>query len=309
MASKKEKLGIDILKEYRRIMVNEFNTVDRMPCNIPGQDTKNLKIIEAGEISNICHRLSQIAESSFVPRSYVSAYGIDEAEIANESVSAHTNLMIAIISEALYYYYGPNFGDPESQWSRTADGYTLKEIIEAAREHDLPENVFGDIPDNGERDNAAKDREEDDYFFRYTRSFAKNQTKFGDNTLSLLLEMRNPYSPTGRLLYLADKTAALLITLQYNVVNRPPTMKIDNPSATARDIKEMELCDDVLEGGRRKASEMWAIDFFKMRDIVRQDDCGFFTAIIVMRTLEVNGTWYSWREADYKKITSLVCPG
>ena len=299
MAKTIDSFGIDILKEYREIMKKELSSVKRLPCNIPGQNTKDLKIIEAGEISNICHRLSEIAESSFVPRSYVSAYGIDKAEITNESVSAHTNLVIALVTEALYYYYGPDFGDPESNWSRTIDGYTLKEIIEAAREHDLPENISGDIPDNGERDNAAKDREEDIYYFNYTRSFAKSQTKFANNVLSLLMEMRNPHSPTGRLLYLADKTAALLITLQYNVVNRPPTMKLDNPSATSRDIKEMQLCDDVSSDGRRKASEMWAIDFFEMREIVRQDDCGFFTAIIVMRTLEVNGKWYSWRETNY----------
>ena len=287
--------GIDILKEYRRIMVEEFKLVKRFPPLIQKKDTG---IIEAGEITNLCFRLSEIAESSFVPRSYVSAYGINHEEVTNESVGAHTNLVIALVEEALYYYYGPDFGNPEGKWTRTIDGYTVREITEAARQHDLAENVFGDIPDNGDRDNAAKDREEDDYFYRYSRTFPKKRTKFTDNVFSLLMQMRNPHSPTGRLLYLADKTAALFITLQYDTNNISPRMEKSNPKATSRDKAEMNLCDYV-EQNKCKASEMWAIDYFKMRKICEQDDYGFFTAIIVMRTLEVNGKWYSWREADY----------
>lgn len=293
--AKKKATSVEIMSEYRRIMIEEFKLVKRFP---PLIEKDNPGIIAATDISNVTHRLSQIAESSFVPRSYVSAYGINHDEVTNESVGAHTNLVIALTEEALSYYYGSDFGNPEGKYTRTIDGYTAREVTEAARQHDLAENVFGDIPDNGDRDNAAKDREEDDYFYRYSRTFPKDRTKFTDNVFSLLMQMRNPYSPTGRLLYLADKTAALFITLQYDTNNISPQMDKNNPDATGRDKTEMELCDYV-EQGKCKASEMWAIDYFKMREICKQDDYGFFTAILVMRTLEVNGKWYSWREADY----------
>lgn len=298
MKEVKEKIQtIDILKEYRRIMTEEIKLINRYPT-FTGIEKKDLDIISATRIQSAAWRLAQIAESSFVPRSYIHYYGISEEPLTNESVSAHTNLVLALVEEALDYYYGANFGDPGSKWPRTIDGYTRREILEAARLHDLPENASGDIPDNGNRDNAAKDREEANYFFDYTRSYPKDKTKFADNVMSLLLQMRNQHSPTGRLLYMADKTAALLITLQYDEVSLPPTMEFDNPAASERDKKEMALCD-YKDGGRSRASEMWAIDFFKMRRISDQDDFGFFTAIIVMRTLEVNGKWYDWREKDY----------
>ena len=299
--NKDDKKEFDKLKEYRRIMVEELKIINRYPSYIP--ERKDLGIIKADEIESATWRLSEIAEASFIPRSYVAYYGISDEKYANESDGAHTNLVLALINEALDYYYGSDFGEPGSKWPRTIDGYTRREIVEAARLHDLPENIYGDIPDNGERDNVGKDREEADYFYKYTRSYAKYKTKFADNVMSLLLQMRNPHSPTGRLLYMADKTAALLITLQYDVNNVPPLMDIDNPKATCRDKTEMQLCD-YKENNKCRASEMWAIDFFKMRDICNQDEFGFFTAILVMRTLEINGKWYSWREKDYEKDPS-----
>ena len=296
MKEKKEHT-VDILKEYRRIMVEELKIINRYPThNLVKKE--DLNIIGAAEIESATWRLSQIAESSFVPRSYIHYYGLSEDPLTNESVSAHTNLVLALVEEALDYYYGKDFGEPGSKWARTIDGYTRREIMEAARMHDLPENVSGDVPDNGNRDNEAKDREEAEFYYNYTRSYTRGKTKFGDNVLSLLLQMRNPNSPTGRLLYMADKTAALLITLQYDEVSLPPTMDYNNPLASERDKKEMELCD-YKENDKYRASEMWAIDYFKMRRISDQDDYGFFTAIVVMRTLEVNGKWYSWREKDY----------
>ena len=62
----------------------------------------------------------------------------------------------------------------------------------------------------------------------------------------------------------------------------------------------MEICGP-HKSGFYKASEMWTIDHLKIRELIRLDDDGFFTALIVMYTLMVNGKWYSWREKDYRK--------
>jgi hypothetical protein len=45
---------------------------------------------------------------------------------------------------------------------------------------------------------------------------------------------------------------------------------------------------------------MWAIDYFKMRELEQYDDTGYFTALIVAYTLAVNGHWYIWRDHDYR---------
>ena len=39
--------------------------------------------------------------------------------------------------------------------------------------------------------------------------------------------------------------------------------------------------------------------YLQMRKLVQYDDTGFFTALIVMYTLQIHNYWYSWREADY----------
>ena len=106
-------------------------------------------------------------------------------------------------------------------------------------------------------------------------------------------------SMTGKMIFLSDKLAALFITLCLDDLGKSPMMALDSFYASKRDKGEMLMCDHSFKG-RHKASEMWAIDFFKMRKIVDLDDTFFFTAMIVMATLIVNGRWYNWREADYQ---------
>ena len=60
----------------------------------------------------------------------------------------------------------------------------------------------------------------------------------------------------------------------------------------------MRICER-LDGNYRRASEMWTIDYLKLRRRIQFDDSGFFTSILVMYTLMVNKTWYNWRERDY----------
>lgn len=60
----------------------------------------------------------------------------------------------------------------------------------------------------------------------------------------------------------------------------------------------MKMCERVTDYAY-KASEMWTIDYLKIRKIVDLDTSFFFTAIVVMATLLVNKKWYDWREKDY----------
>lgn len=252
------------------------------------------------EIYYMVWRLMEIAKSEFISRSYNSSYGLYQDKFVFESVAAHTNLMLGIVTHALDFYYGVGFGEPNVGMNVTPDGYSYRDIIEAIHLHDLPENESGDIPDNGVRDEERKNRQEFDYCYKFINTYPSDDGRFRYNALNLLKNMQEKDSITGKMLFLSDKLAALFITLCLDDLGKSPMMSINSFYASERDKEEMLLCDYSCDG-RHKASEMWALDFFKMRKIVEYDDTFFFTAIIVMATLAVNGRWYNWRESEYKK--------
>ncbi|MDO4508274.1 MAG: HD domain-containing protein [Candidatus Saccharibacteria bacterium] len=277
--------------EYRRIMENELR--------LSGRKALGVAIPESKEVYDAAWRIMEVAKSSFLQRSYIARYGIGTETEANESVGSHTNLVLALVDMALAYEYGPDFGFARSGWPTTMDGYSYREIMEVVRIHDLPENVMGDIPDDGARDDAAKAAVEEEYVKEYTRRYTFRERDFKKQVQMLFQNMENRSTPTGRLLFAADKTAALIITLTYDMVGKSPLMAINDKDATERDKAEMAICDFKTEDGKCKASEMWAIDHFQIRNNADFDDSGFFRALAVMYTLMVNGRWYDWREKDY----------
>ena len=206
--------------------------------------------------------------------------------------------MSAMVDRAIEAYYGADFGEPDGAHPRTADGWSHKEIIEAIRNHDLPENITGDLPDNSSRNEAAKTAAENAYYKEFIAKYPHDQQHFAARAIELIEHMGRCDTPTGRLLKVADKCSAIFITLTYNSVGRTPMMHLYDPKASQRDIEEMRECDYVQDGFR-KASEMWTLDHFTKRKTILYDDTGFFTAIIVMYTLMVEGKWYSWRERTY----------
>ena len=244
-------------------------------------------------------RIFEVIKSSLVPRSYLLRYNLYSGKRAYESVGAHANTVAAIMSNALDYCYGCDFGDRSGDKLYTVDGYSYRDIMEAIRLHDLAENEIGDIPDNGDRDDEEKNQQEMRYFEKYMATYPEKSNIFKNSVLRLMRDFQYQSSPTGALLYLADKTAALFVTLCLDFIGQPPLMAKDSPYASSRDIQEMELCDYCVEDKFYKASEMWAIDYFKMRSIIKFDETTFYTRLIVMATLMVNGKWYTWREKDY----------
>ena len=275
----------EIVREYYRIMYEE---------NRLKSDTIPLTNLEAEKIYRYVNRLIEVAKSSLVIRSYIEKYNLNNSPVAFESVSAHTNLVMAIADLALTnsFYF--------SEFIPIENDYSYREIMEAIRLHDLPENDIGDIPDNGNFDSQKKTAMEQDYYEKFFKNYKDEDeyTQFITNVKALLVSMEKKDSPAGCLIYLADKIAAIFMTLFYDSVGYPTVMNVNQKDTSERDRREMALCD-WREDGFCRASEMWTLDFFRMRKTCQFDHSGFFTAIIVMYTLIVNGKWYSWRERDY----------
>ncbi len=268
-------------REYIRIMFGEASL------------TKNPWIVpSANEMLGIAYHIAEIAKSSLVLRSYNSIYGLTKNDMSYESVGAHTNLMAALVDRAISFYY-------EDDKSLAETGYTYREIMEAVRLHDLPENVYGDIPDNDSSDRSNKQENEKQYLKAFSTGYMPHEKQFKDNVTQLLQEMEEKSSPIGKLLYCADKAAAIIITLQYDENGTPPIIKKNKRTCSKRDLIEMSLCDEKANN-RYYASEMWTIDWLKARKLIDYDTKGFFTGIIIMRTLQVKKRWYSWREKDYR---------
>lgn len=281
-----------IFEEYRRIMVEEFKLIP---------DAFHHRFIlskSSQDIHKTVLHLREVALSSMVQRSYISHYGLEEKGPEFESVSAHTRLFAELVDQAL----AATVNDP-SQIEPTF-GYSYREIMKAIWRHDLPENFIGDIPDNGdENDPRRNDKHtlEQIWHNAYAENSPSWDVDIDQKVNQLLREMEDLSSPAGALLKVADKTAATFMTLTYDSEKKHPLMHIDDPAASKRDRLEMAMCDYEMNGFRR-ASEMWTIDHFHVRKFTEHDDTGFFTAVIVMYTLVVNGRWYNWRNNDYLHI-------
>ena len=293
-----------LINQYKKILRQEFALKNAL--NTPYSITnESVFLNSASAVENTVSQIAEFAKSALLPRSYIERYGLSNDKTAYESVGAHTNLVSAIADKALSYYYCPDFGVPGSEWPCTIDEYSYREIMEAIRIHDLPENEIGDWPDNGSTDLKTKAKFEHDYMDYFASKYPLYRGNINKRAVELFYAMNDPNHTTGRLLHLADKTAALIITLQYDSAGHPPLIKANDPALSERDCKEAMMCDWHDDEGHRKASEMWAIDFFHIRKFNELDDIGFFTALIVMYTLMVNKRWYDWREKDYEDILGL----
>ncbi len=275
---------------FRRIVVEEAR---RREPNIPPE----CGIFTDPHVARqIVYYLYEVAKSSFVIRGYNPKYGISEPNAqAYESVGAHTNLVLAITDCALRYIYDGSIPN------ETEGGFTYQDIMETIRIHDLPENKIGDICDDGSHDEAQKHQDEEQYLAEFNKNYPIWAHSLGANARTLFGEMRpDTKSPTGLLLFLADKTAALLVALLLDdTSDSPPMLSKNDPNASERDRAELELCDSLFDGEFGLMSEMWTVDFFNIRNFAKRDHSGFFTAIIVMATLLIHGRWYNWRENDY----------
>lgn len=248
-------------------------------------------------------QLLEIARSSTIPRVFLKDYGLCAEERTHESVGSHTNLFKTLFARALddFEYCTStldNTGNTKKIIIDEIDQYSREEMYEAITLHDLPENVYGDWPDNDSCDLYLKHQQETSYFTDFAKLYMRKGPDFGKHVLELLQAMDNRNSLIGQLLYLADKTSAIITALSYDSFGKSPMMEINNPNASQRDRLEMGLCD-YQKNGRCKASEMWSIDFFEIRQLCQYDRTGYYTAIIVMCTIMIHRQWYYWRIKAY----------
>ncbi|MBQ3441436.1 hypothetical protein IJG27_03985 [Candidatus Saccharibacteria bacterium] len=153
---------------------------------------KRIHILDlSAEIFNVAVRLFEIAKSSTVPRSYNAIYNLCMDTFFYESVSAHTNLVSAIVTEALDFCYGCGFGGFGKETSKTIDGYSYRDIMDTVRLHDIAENEIGDLPDNGSRDEDKKRQKELVYLEEYLATFSRKETDLKMRILGLFLGMQN----------------------------------------------------------------------------------------------------------------------
>lgn len=249
-------------------------------------------IYNADEMYNTALRLLEVAKLSMLSRSYNENYHLTNTSIAYESVAAHTNLMMALVDFAI------KFECDDMISTESLYGFTYREIIEAVRRHDMPENEIGDIPDDGRRDDAAKADEEEAYWQKYSALSPIGELTFEIHVNRVLGYMNKRVTAVGRLLHVADKVSGILAVLRYDLDGYPPIKTFEDKGISKSDSIAMKLCDH-QEHGICKASEMWSIVYFKIRRTCKYDDTGYITGILVMTTLIVNGKWYKWRTADY----------
>lgn len=275
----------EILAVYKKIMEKE------------GQIMEWDNVIDDAEpIYNAANQLLEIAYSMLVPRSYVPEE--QHAKVTgspNISIAAHTFLMSAMLDRALTYYE-----EQEQENIYDIFGYTYREIMEAARQHDLPENVIGDHKDNGTRDNEGLATEEIKYWEEFSKySIRDEDSEFDAIVLELLKDSLDyPTSDIATVMHLADKFSSVIEMLVCDAAGVPVYKSYGDADLSADDLALMELCDS-CESGKCRASEVYTASFLHQRQLGLEDEIGFFVGVIVMATLLVRGKWYNWREADY----------
>lgn len=281
----------DLFNEYDNALAGEAK-ISRVSFNMP--------TCTAQEVLGIVQQLECVAKSNTVLRCCSTRYGsFDPNQIGPETVAAHTNLMQVIVDRVLMYYYGPSF-------TATQDGdFTYREIMEVIRRHDLPENIIGDIADNGNRDDVSLRHIEQSYLYDFAKASPRSNVNSEEKISLLQYNMDTQLGFTGQLLYAADKMSAIFATLEYDCNGASPTMSTAFKGASRKEAKAMELCEFYSTSGQNKicrASEMWTIDYFKFRKLYQYDSTGLITAILIMKSIITNGKWYSWRKADYAKV-------
>lgn len=273
-----------VYSEYLRILSKELNVEY---AALKSFDSP--KLYDSAYFLNVTHRIMEIAKNATILRCGNNIGHLTDLRNAYESDSAHTNLVRALVNYAFDFVYG---------WSKDSPTYTRREVDEAILIHDLPENDTGDMPDNGTRDERQKLKEDNQYYDSFLGLYDSSEAKACSHIKRLLKEMEEKSSEEGRILYLADKAAAIIMMLCYDNLGLYPYACPDDRDISEINRAEMKFCDIKYRGGHL-LSEVWTNDFLFARELTRYDDTGFFTALIIMSTLHVRGKWYEWREKQY----------
>ena len=263
------------------------------------------------DIKKVVNFVYNTAYQAISPRYVAVRSGDTKLTTIPESIGGHTLIMTPIylgLRDVLKNHY---FSTPEEVF------------LEAIRIHDLPENKFSDIPDNGcsEHDKGNKEYLEREQMLKYREFIPKYKRQIFDAAMKLLDSKATLETIDARIFYLTDKIAAILLPLtgHHNYVSTVTSQENINPSLVSEEYYPRIYFDytnvdklasrereelKIIRGTRKPtipvpAYELWSADFLAVRKMTAYDDYGYFTALIVAYTLACTGEWYSWREAMY----------
>lgn len=157
--------------------------------------------------------------------------------------------------------------------------------------HEMGENMFGDIQDNGNRNESKKNMDEQNYLIDYMKDWS---TFHRTQICNTFVEMQDKSTTLGSLLYLIDKTEVILQNLIYEDQGRGGDAK-NCPYLTPRDQMEIN------ETGSTKPADMWSYGLYTKyckKDSPHRELFRIFLNIIRAGARDVRGKDLSWIETS-----------
>lgn len=250
---------------------------------------------EASEAYGAARQVLEYAKLCLIPRSANGLYNNFTDEYTPFSVGAHTFLTLAVTLMEYKFLYGTRF-------THTEYGYSWLVTTETILRHDIAEVLTRDIADNKARNEFLKNLTEEIFLGLFAKWSPYRDRAHESIIECLSSKMRRRQSIPGRTTNLPDKATAIAECLICNKSGIPYLVDPDDPRLSEHDLEEISYCE-LSKDGLYYASEMWSVDYFKLRKRIDDDDYGYCTALLVMCTLLVHDNyWYSWREADYQNL-------
>ena len=152
--------------------------------------------------------------------------------------------------------------------------------------HELGENKYGDIPDDGLRDEENQGEKELEYIKHYVQDWPHHERR---ETLEYFTEMQKKNSGVGRFLYFVDKTEAILQNLIYEKQGRAGdfSVKLKNSAKVSEyDKKNSKITEST------KPADMWAFGFYEKWH--KDKWFSIFFNIIRAAVIDVRGEDFKW---------------
>lgn len=257
------------------------------------------QLLDTDLVYNIAKYITEVTRSSQELRSGEIQCGIaSDTTRTYESVGAHTNLVRTLIQQYLVTMYG----------HKLPIGFALKHPIRCTRRrltkkhlfsllflldilatiHDFPENEYGDIADDGNRDEQLKIAREHQYLKKIKELCV---TIYGKKVTNKVFELYNEFedksSPIGRAMYCADKVAAILYYINSDKNGNYAYVKPEDVKKSATNTQSVRFCEETPNGYR--LSDLWKNDYSRTRHLIRYDEDLFFISIIIMMNIIVHG--------------------
>ncbi len=273
--------------KYQQALVQEANRLEH-PIHP--------KLFDADLVFNITKYIMEVAESSKVLRSGAHQTHETADGRAYESNGAHTNLVRTLIQLYMFTMYGYSLrGFSPRHIIRYINSIKLLKLLPyldiMTTIHDFPENKYGDIPDDGNRNEILKKLHELQYLEETKKQciviYGEEVT---NRVFKLYEEFNNKSTPIGRALYCADKVAAILYYINSDKDGNYVCVKPDDIEKSATNAQSVKHCRKTSNG--YPVAWLWTMDYLRTRMLVRYDESLFFTSVIIMMTIMVYGKWH-----------------